>query len=56
MKKYQVKVKFKNYYKSFYVDEYESPYELLKWAEKFGAKKVEFIILKKFKRRTKNGK
>lgn len=47
--RFLIKVIFKNgKYTKFFVKDIisESPYDVMKWAEKFGAKKVEFIILR----------
>lgn len=47
--RFLIKVIFKNgkYIKFFVKDTIcESPYDVMKWAEKFGAKKVEFTILR----------
>lgn len=47
--KFLIKVIFKNgKYVKFFVKDMisESPYDIMKWAEKFGAGKVEFTILR----------
>ena len=46
--KFLIKVIFKNgKYVKFFVKDMicENPYDIMKWAEKFGAEKVEFTIL-----------
>lgn len=48
--RFLIKVIFKNgKYVKFFVKDMisESPYDIMKWAEKFGAEKVEFTILRR---------